>query len=36
LFVQSPDGGLLLTLSLIATAVGTYRAGRRELTALRG
>jgi hypothetical protein len=28
-------GGLLLTLSLIATAVGTYRAGRRELKALR-
>jgi hypothetical protein len=28
-------GGLLLTLSLIATAVGTYRAGRRELRALR-
>ena len=29
-------GGALLTLSLIATAVGTYRAGRRELKALRG
>ena len=29
-------GGMLLTLSLIATAVGTYRAGRRELKALRG
>jgi len=29
-------GGLLLTLSLIVVAVGTYRAGRRELKALKG
>jgi hypothetical protein len=28
-------GGALLTLSLICTAIGTYRAGRRELKALR-
>jgi len=28
-------GGALLSLSLILTAVGTYRAGRRELKALR-
>jgi hypothetical protein len=28
-------GGMLLTVSLILTAVGTYRAGRRELKALR-
>jgi hypothetical protein len=29
-------GGALLAVSLIVTAVGTYRAGRRELKALRG
>ena len=28
-------GGMLLTLSLILTAIGTYRNGRRELKALR-
>ena len=29
-------GGGLLTLSLVLTAIGTYRAGRRELKALKG
>ena len=28
-------GGMLLTVSLILAAIGTYRAGRRELKALR-
>jgi hypothetical protein len=28
-------GGMLLTVSLICSAIGTYRAGRRELKALR-
>ena len=28
-------GGMFLTVSLILTAIGTYRAGRRELKALR-